>query len=287
MRMRRILILLTAVAALTAAPFGTSLASSSTTYVVTPAILQGWQIQTDTTQAVTFVEGPATPPLPTGSAQMSVGADGDGAAQLRQTGFAGTKLADLTALGYSTYVQQNNGGQATYIMLNVDRDGDGAADDLLFFEPVYQDSTFFPSNPQPSVALNQWQTWDALDGGWYGIDANGFFPTFAGPGTGVQPLSDYVAANPNAKIVNSSTGRGGVRLVAGFGAGAWDNFVGNVDDFRIGVNNAESVYNFELHSAPTSAAQCKKDGWQGFNPNRAAGPFKNQGDCIQYVNTGK
>jgi nitrous oxidase accessory protein NosD len=35
---------------------------------------------------------------------------------------------------------------------------------------------------------------------------------------------------------------------------------------------------------PTTADQCKKDGWKTFNTPRT---FKNQGDCIQYVNTGK
>jgi Right handed beta helix region len=35
---------------------------------------------------------------------------------------------------------------------------------------------------------------------------------------------------------------------------------------------------------PTSANQCKNDGWKTFNNPRT---FKNQGDCIQYVNTGK
>jgi hypothetical protein len=35
---------------------------------------------------------------------------------------------------------------------------------------------------------------------------------------------------------------------------------------------------------PTNADQCKKDGWKTFNTPRT---FKNQGDCIQYVNTGK
>lgn len=36
-------------------------------------------------------------------------------------------------------------------------------------------------------------------------------------------------------------------------------------------------------TSPTSVEQCKDDGWKDFtNP-----PFKNQGDCIQYVNTGK
>ena len=35
---------------------------------------------------------------------------------------------------------------------------------------------------------------------------------------------------------------------------------------------------------PTTANQCKNNGWQTFNTPRT---FKNQGDCIQYVNTGK
>jgi hypothetical protein len=37
---------------------------------------------------------------------------------------------------------------------------------------------------------------------------------------------------------------------------------------------------------PQNKDECKKNGWQGLT--RADGtPFKNQGDCIQYVNTGK
>ena len=35
---------------------------------------------------------------------------------------------------------------------------------------------------------------------------------------------------------------------------------------------------------PTNPNQCKNDGWKTFNTPRT---FKNQGDCIQYVNTGK
>ena len=36
--------------------------------------------------------------------------------------------------------------------------------------------------------------------------------------------------------------------------------------------------------APTNKDQCKKGGWAKFTPPRT---FKNQGDCIQFVNTGK
>ena len=36
-------------------------------------------------------------------------------------------------------------------------------------------------------------------------------------------------------------------------------------------------------TAPTNADQCKKGGWQTFD----SPAFKNQGDCIQFFNTGK
>jgi hypothetical protein len=35
---------------------------------------------------------------------------------------------------------------------------------------------------------------------------------------------------------------------------------------------------------PTNKDQCKNGGWQSFDTPRR---FKNQGDCIQFVNTGK
>jgi Flp pilus assembly pilin Flp len=37
------------------------------------------------------------------------------------------------------------------------------------------------------------------------------------------------------------------------------------------------------YTVPTTKAECKNGGWQDFNP--PDGPFKNQGDCVSYVNT--
>lgn len=214
--------------------------------VVTPSNLQGWQPTTSGTgQAVTFETGPATPPLGVGSVELSVGPNGAGAAQLRHPGYQGTKLADFTTLGYSTYVDQDgSGGQAPYIILQVDLDGDLMTTTdrtLLFFEPVYQTAAFFPSNPQPALALDTWQTWDALNGGWWSTTG----VAGANPGTGVKPLSAITALHPNAVIYNSTGPLGGVRIVAGFGAMAWDNFIGNVDAFTIGVNSNNTTYDFE------------------------------------------
>ncbi len=40
-----------------------------------------------------------------------------------------------------------------------------------------------------------------------------------------------------------------------------------------------------VYTTPTNKDQCKNGGWMTFNP--AAGPYKNQGDCIKFFNTGK
>ena len=142
-----------------------------------------------------------------GSAHLATGTNGDESAQIRNTGYAGTKLSDLTALSYSTYASDWNGQQLPYLTLNVDSDNDGTLDDQLFFEPPFQTPT--SGNPllpdQGAEMLDTWQTWNALAGGWYS-------DTFASPGTGVLPLADYIAAHPDAVILTPA-GPGGVRLV--------------------------------------------------------------------------
>ena len=254
-----------------AASLLTSVAAVMTTTSLTVSLtnLQGWQIQRTTsgltptptpTPDVVFVNGPSTPPLGTGNAEFRIGPDGGAAAQLRHPGYAGTRLPnpnstqpsaanELSVLSYSTFVQQDgSGGQAPYIILQIDTDGDAGIEDLLFFEPVYQSATFCPSNPQPALVTGQWQTWDAFNGCWYSV----FGTTGSGPGRNTVPLRTLSAALPTGQIANSSpSGLGGVRLVTGFGAGAYDNFIGNADAFRIGVGADDTIYNFE--AAPTAA----------------------------------
>jgi len=54
-----------------------------------------------------------------------------------------------------------------------------------------------------------------------------------------------------------------------------------------GYDGSSGLASAEIFSEqPQNKDECKKNGWQGLT--RADGtPFKNQGDCIQYVNTGK
>jgi hypothetical protein len=59
-----------------------------------------------------------------------------------------------------------------------------------------------------------------------------------------------------------------------------DNAV-NFTPFRATLSSCAPVTQI---GPPTNKDQCKNDGWKLFNTPRT---FKNQGDCIQYVNTGK
>lgn len=70
---------------------------------------------------------------------------------------------------------------------------------------------------------------------------------------------------------------------------AWANgFTGQLDGMRVELTDGSvASLNFEdtLH-VPTSADSCKKGGWQKLYRTDSS-LFINQGDCVQYVNTGK
>jgi hypothetical protein len=255
-----------AVAAVVISAVAITAPAAAATITVSPSNLNGWQQVNSGTSSGQFESGPATPPLGTGSYELNVGADGNGAAQLRSTNQHLQRLDELTALGYSTYTDQDgSGGQSPYILLNVDYNNDLVRDDFLFFEPVYQDATFFPSNPQPSLVDNLWQTWDALNGGWWSANNT----AGAGPGTNVKSLSAILAVEPNARILDTG-GLGGFRLVAGFGAGAWDNYIGNADNVTVGVNGVSTTYDFEA-AAPVPLPMAA---WAGLSLIGGVGGFK-------------
>lgn len=228
----------------------TATTASAGTVVVTPSSLNGWatNITGGTSGIAAFVLGPSTPPLGTGSVNLAIGdgtADGDEAARIASSSYAGTRLADLTALSFSTYATVWNGQQVPYLQLKVDRDGVGGYDDDLFFEAAFQNPV--DGNPalpnQGAAVLNAWQTWNALTGGWWSGSGDGS----TNPGTGVNSLAAYLSVNPDATIVNPSA-VGGIRLNVGFGS-ANDQFNGNVDNFTIATDAESTTYDFELSAA--------------------------------------
>lgn len=75
------------------------------------------------------------------------------ATQIWTTRFSGLPLSKLTALRFDTYARSLSGGiGAPFLVLHVDRDGDGQMDDELRFHP--------------GPVIGAWQTWNALAGRW-------------------------------------------------------------------------------------------------------------------------
>jgi hypothetical protein len=201
-----------------------------------------------------MVTGPATPPLGTGSARLFTGTGitgGDGAEELRNTGYDGVLLSSITSLSYSTYVTSWNGQQAPYLTLEIAPSAGAPADSnlRLFFEPAYQTPTSGNASlpDQGPVSLNTWQSWNALTGGWWSNAGGGT------PGTGVISLADYIALHPDAVLANTADGLGAVQLRVGF-ASAGNQFDGNVDALKIGVSGSDTTYDFEAAPVPEPPA---------------------------------
>lgn len=213
--------------------------------------------------------GPATPPSGVGSYEL-VTPTGADKATLFNFDHVGTSLADIDKIGYSTY--RTAGSLQQVAALNIQVDINGAAPGgftTLVFEPVY-------NTGQGAVVSSQWQTWDAYAGGtatWWSSNPINVAPnrdTFVS-------WQAIVQNNPDAVIV------GGFGINQGSGNPALTTAV---DNLSLGIDGSCLTYDFEPFRVATSKDDCKDGGWQKVKTAGGAS-FKNQGQCIQYVNTGK
>lgn len=243
-------LLLVALCASTIAP-----AHAATVIQIGPGNMTGWSITnldgmtgsetTDPTRSGTsgtFVTGPGTPPSGLGSFRQVVGDSASDEQRLQTSAANGLRLDQINVLSYSTFVH-SLGPQASYVSLLIDLNADGrwtqATDDVLYFEPVYQDGTYGVfAGDVPTPAQNQgkgvlrdtWQLWDARNGGWWAQKDNTSGPP-------LHTLGGYAQLHPAAKIASD---RPALRLGAGSGAG-WRNFDGNAD----GVTLNSTTFDFE------------------------------------------
>lgn len=144
--------------------------------------------------------------------------------------------------------------------LNVDTDGDEEADANVF---VY---TYYAPDSCPGDS-------DDLAGTGGNGDIAGTYDTAQlVPGTQVSTYTATAAlfaANPTWKIT-------GIQLVIDSGY-----------SFPDGEQTVTVVPTVEvIFGPPTTSGACKNGGWRVLT-RADNSPFKNQGDCIQYVNTGK
>lgn len=258
---------------------GLTALAADTTKTVAPGSMAGWLFYQDVTDSVdpslgAFVVGPGTPPLGVGSVQIST--TGSSRPNIATYQFAGVKLADITTLKFTTYnPSAGNGGSATrsgYLHFNADFDGSDSWQRRLVYVP----------RTNGVVVQNTWQEWDAINGGaalW--TYSGGAWPVDGVPGATPKTWSQILTQYPGVRIRLTDSFLG-IRV----GEPYPDGYTENIDSFKFGTASGTTTFNFEPYVVATDKEACKNGGWM--NLHRADGStFKNQGDCIQYVNTGK
>jgi hypothetical protein len=264
---------------------GHVIASSNETFSVTPVTPLGWTWEDDNgavDAAHGFVDGPGTPPAGTGSYRIALNSTAQGTI-LYNSIYQGTKFSDITSLEYWTYQTTNTDVQAISLQFTADNDltdADNSFKGRLVFEP-------YQGQPAGTVQTGVWQKWNPMNGVWWGTGSNPLTRPFSAacPQSNPCTWAQVISLFPNGGIHKLDPHA--IIFKAGSG---WANFDGNVDKFTIGINDGNggedvATYDFNLHSTPATADDCKNGGWKSFNP--PSGPYKNQGQCVSFVAAGK
>lgn len=216
-------------------PFMTPSASALAETLVTPVDSHGWMGIDDNGHggSQSYEVGPGSAPLGYGSAELSVSATDQGDL-LFKSAYGGTKLADVSALSYATYVQTGNGTIAPSVQINVTSDVTAAS--------TWQGRLVYEPYMNGAVVDGTWQTWDAKAGKWW-LSKPDLFGNNCGQAAPCT-MSELIALYPNIGVNT------GLLQGVGFKAGSgWTSFVGNVDAFAFNTD----VYNFDPYvPAPTA-----------------------------------
>jgi hypothetical protein len=253
---------LAVIIALSAMAFA-GIASAAETVVVTQNSA-GWT--QDDTRAGGQVEWTneygAPPGLGEGSLKLTTPLDTASKAGLYNHDMLGTPLASVNTLAYWTYQAANvqpPHAAASY-QLQIDINGAAAGGfTTLVYEP-YQNGV---------VVKGVWQHWDVDSGLFWSSRTvtEGTCALVAGAGgPPMYTLATVKTLCPNAVVVG-----------IGVNIGTFNPGYTVATD---GVQFNETIYNFEVGRRPSSKDDCKNGGWMTFNDPS----FKNQGQCIKYVN---
>jgi hypothetical protein len=248
------------------------------TIVVTPSNNDNWDSSQSTNGGqVQYVYDPSSP-MPSGALELMT--DGTTTAKANYMHSSNTALSDITALSYQTKQiaagsSSFTSGDASYQLAvclgGVTNNTTCNGFTTLVYEPYQQTSA-------DTVASGLWQKWDVSGGQFwstrsYTDSTNTSCTTTAGGGG--QPfytLADLNSVCPNAQVV-------------GFGVNVGSNNPSYVIEVDQVVFN-QYTYDFQLFNSPTSQTDCKDAGWQSLTDN-SGNSFKNQGQCVSYLNTGK
>jgi hypothetical protein len=261
-------ITLAALVAVTAA-LAVAATALAATVVVTPSNTQGWSTGSTTADAsVTYTTTGSAPGGGIGALRLTTSAANSSRAQyLHDASVALGAVGDL-----SYWTKQNSAsfaeGAPSYQIVACLGGVSGTTCNgftTLVYEPYWNGA----------VVNGTWQQWD-VDAGLLWSSRNyssGSCIVAAAPGgPPAYTVSGLAAACPNAVVI-------------GFGVNV-GTFNPSYDVETDLVTFNGTTYDFEPYQVAASRDACKDGGWQTLA--RADGSsFKNQGDCIQYVNTGK
>lgn len=230
-------------------------AAVNTTVVVSPNSMNNWFFHNDeapegiNNSLGTFVHGPVTPLVGTGSAQISV--TGTQRRNLATYQFAGTYLANITTLKFSTYnPSAGNGGgsnRSGYLHFNVDFNGSDTWQRRLVYVP----------SQNGTVVQDSWKEWDAISGGTALWKYSG--PTWpapnAIPGTSTKTWNQILTDYPGARI-RATDAFVGIRVGEPYN----DGYTENIDSFKFGTASGTTTFDFERGSqtlvVDDNGAQC-------------------------------
>jgi hypothetical protein len=240
-------------------------AAAATTVVVTPANPQGFSTaDTRPGGAVDFVVDSTTP---SGIGALHLTTDSTNQAKAQYIKEVNLPLSDVTELSY--YTKQNSasfpdGDPSFQLIVNLNGDDGG-----------YTTFVFEPYENGGGVVPGTWQSWDVDAGQMWSSRTVICGTNTITAGAGGPPfyeLGDIEAACPNAVVIG-----------IGVNVGSFNPSYDTEADL-VSLNG--TAYDFEPYAVATDSDGCKKDGWQTLS-SADGSSFKNQGDCIQYVNTGK
>ena len=215
--------------------------ASAAEVLVDPASMGNWVFQQDSgsTGAGSFVTGPGTPPLGTGSAQLSETNSPSSEILFNYLTNDGTALSSISALSYSEYIVSNSGDPALApsLAFNVNINSSTTTyQGRLTYEPYFTNT----------LTAGTWQTWNTMTGAdwWFSSASFNNGCTQTNPCTWAQVLADYPSV-----VINNNFGGFGFKVGSG-----WPSFVGDVDNLVMTVSGATTTYNFDPTPTPEPAS---------------------------------
>jgi hypothetical protein len=247
--------------------------AATTTVVVTPTNNQGWVLNTvalGNGPVATDFNGPDDSASGNGSFHFGPIAGG-GAEKLEiQPPEVGQLVADFGSLSFEYDVMNppTSGGVSSHVYVNVYVDSE--TNGIGFFGSGLTTSGFYDCR-YLFVATTNDPLWNTL--------------AFNSTDTPAGLTSRHASCAPTLSGFTDLSQIEFFRLNGG-GTGTSDNGLEAAYDLvAIEFNGNTTVYDFEPYAVAGDKEQCKKGGWQSVNRDDGSS-FKNQGDCIQYVNTG-